>query len=76
MIAKNLIIESSPGSSVIQVSLQHPDPEMVQPILSEIVASYFRKHTEIHQGSVMFSDFSIQETNRLYKETGPNQGRT
>jgi Mrp family chromosome partitioning ATPase/uncharacterized protein involved in exopolysaccharide biosynthesis len=53
---------------VIQVSLQHPDPEMVQPILSEIIARYFKKHAEIHQGSVMFGDFSIQETNRLYKE--------
>ena len=53
---------------MIQISLQHPDPEMVQPILSEIVARYFKKHAEIHQGSVMFGDFSIQETNRLYKE--------
>jgi uncharacterized protein involved in exopolysaccharide biosynthesis/Mrp family chromosome partitioning ATPase len=68
LIAKNLVAESSPGSSVIQVSLQHPDPEMVQPILSEIIARYFKKHAEIHQGSVMFGDFSIQETNRLYKE--------
>ena len=68
LIAKNLTAESSPGSSVIQVSLQHPDPEMVQPILSEIIARYFKKHAEIHQGSVMFGDFSIQETNRLYKE--------
>jgi uncharacterized protein involved in exopolysaccharide biosynthesis/Mrp family chromosome partitioning ATPase len=68
LIAKNLIAESSPGSSVIQVSFQHPDPEMVQPILSEIIARYFKKHAEIHQGSVMFGDFSIQETNRLYKE--------
>jgi succinoglycan biosynthesis transport protein ExoP len=68
LIAKNLTAESSLGSSVIQVSLQHPDPEMVQPVLSEIIARYFKKHAEIHQGSVMFGDFSIQETNRLYKE--------
>jgi succinoglycan biosynthesis transport protein ExoP len=66
--SKKLTAESSPGSSVIQVSLQHPDPQMVQPILSEIIARYFKKHAEIHQGSVMFGDFSIQETNRLYKE--------
>ena len=68
LIAKNLTAEPSPGSSVIQVSLQHPDPEMVQSILSKIIASYFKKQAEIHQGSVMFGDFSIQETNRLYKE--------
>ena len=68
LIAKGLTAESSFGSSVIQVSLQHPDPEMVQPILGEIIAKYFKKHAEIHQGSVMFGDFSIQETNRLCKE--------
>src|ERR1035438_8194699 len=67
LIAKNLIVESSPGSSVIQVAFQHPDPEMVQPILSEIIVCYFRKHTQVHLGSVMSGDYSIQETNRLYK---------
>jgi succinoglycan biosynthesis transport protein ExoP len=67
LIAKNLIVESSPGSSVIDVTLQHPDPVMVQPILSEIIACYFRKHTQVHLGSVMSGDYSIQETNRLYK---------
>ena len=53
---------------MIQIALQHPDPEMVQSILNEIIASYFRKHNQIHQGGIMLSDFSIQETNRLYKE--------
>lgn len=68
LIAKNLIVESSPGSSVIDVTLQYPDPAMVQPILSEIISCYFRKHTQVHLGSVMSGDYSIQETNRLYKE--------
>ena len=67
LIAKNLIVESTPGSSVIDIVLQHPDPAMVQPILSEIIACYFRKHTQVHLGSVMSGDYSIQETNRLYK---------
>jgi uncharacterized protein involved in exopolysaccharide biosynthesis/Mrp family chromosome partitioning ATPase len=67
LIVKNLIVESSPGSSVIDVTLQHPDPVMAQPILSEIIACYFRKHTQVHLGSVMSGDYSIQETNRLYK---------
>jgi len=67
LIAKNLIVESTPGSSVIDIALQHPDPAMVQPILSEIIACYFRKHTQVHLGSVMSGDYSIQETNRLYK---------
>ncbi|MFZ0825978.1 MAG: Wzz/FepE/Etk N-terminal domain-containing protein [Verrucomicrobiia bacterium] len=68
LLESNLIIESSPDSSVIQIALQHPDPDMVQSLLNEIVAAYFRKHNQIYQGGIMLSDFSIQETNRLYKE--------
>ena len=68
LLAKNLTIDASPDSSVIQIGLQHPDPEMVQSILNEIIASYFRKHNQIRQGGIMLSDFSIQETNRLYKD--------
>jgi succinoglycan biosynthesis transport protein ExoP len=68
LLAANLTIDATPGSSVIQIGLQHSDPEMVQFILSEIIASYFRKHNQIHQGGIMLSDFSMQETNRLFKE--------
>src|ERR1700690_721808 len=68
LLERNLSIESSSDSSVIQIALQHPDPDLVQPILNEIVAAYFRKHNQIYQGGIMLSDFSIQETNRLYKE--------
>ena len=68
LIAKNLIVDSTPGNSVIDVTLQHPDPEMVQSILGEIIACYFKKHTQVHLGSVMSSDYSAQETNRLYKD--------
>jgi polysaccharide biosynthesis transport protein len=67
LLARNLIIESSPDSSVIQIALQHPDPDIVQSILNEIVAVYFRRHNQIYQGGIMLNDFSIQETNRLYK---------
>lgn len=68
LIARYLNVESSPGNGVLQVSVQNPDPDMVQPILSEIIASYFKKHNQIHQGLIMFGDFSSQETNRLYRE--------
>jgi polysaccharide biosynthesis transport protein len=70
LVAGRLMVESSPGSSVIQVSLQYADPELVQSILSEVIASYFKKHTQIHMGSVISSDYLIQETNRLYKALG------
>jgi len=68
LVAKNLIVESSPGSSDMAITLQHPDPEMVQPILSEIITAYFRKHSEVHMGSLMSGHYSALETNRLYRE--------
>ena len=68
LLAKNLTIESSPESSVIQVTLQYADPSMVQTILEEIIASYYRKHNQIYRGGLMLGAFSAQETNRLTKE--------
>lgn len=37
-------------SDVVQLIYLHPDPEMVQPILSALIDAYIKKHHEIHQG--------------------------
>ena len=37
-------------SDVITLVYAHPDPDMVQPILSQLIAAYIKKHHDIHQG--------------------------
>ena len=51
--------------SVITISFRHPDVELVQPVLREIVSQYFKKHLEIHRASGMAGDFLSQETDQL-----------
>lgn len=66
-IQNRLTVESAPGSSVIHITLQHPDKEIVQPALSEIIDGYFVKHFKMRGGGV-FGDFLTNETTRLRGE--------
>jgi succinoglycan biosynthesis transport protein ExoP len=61
----SLIVEVPPKSSVIRVAFQHPDPEIVQPVLREYVDSYLKKHVEIHRAVGIVGDFLTQETDQL-----------
>ena len=36
------------GSSVIVVTFKHTDPQIVQPVLQEVINDYLQKHNEIH----------------------------
>lgn len=48
-VKNNLQVEpATKGGSVIAVTLKHPDPLVVQPLLLEIINDYFQKHREIH----------------------------
>src|SRR5579862_7271023 len=66
-IQRRLTVESALGSSVIHITFQHPDKEIVQPALSEIIDGYFVKHFKMRGGGV-FGDFLTNETTRLRGE--------
>ena len=68
MIEKNLTIEPDPDASVIEIIFRHPDPQVVQPVLNEVIDNYFKKHAQMHQGGMVFNDFLVQETDRLRAE--------
>ena len=61
----NLTPESAKGSKVIRVSFRHPDPEMVQTILNQIIQAYLTRHEEIHRHVGLFDDFLTQQTDQL-----------
>jgi len=65
LITQNLTIGAPRGSSVIQISFKHPDAELVQPILREVVDRYLKMHVEIHRASGLLGDLFSQETDRL-----------
>jgi len=68
LVKNGLVVESIPGSTLIWITFQHPDPELVQPILNTIIDTYFTKHFQMHQGAGSFGDFLTNETARLRSE--------
>jgi succinoglycan biosynthesis transport protein ExoP len=62
---QNLTVRVPPGSSIIHLTLFHPDPELVQVILREIVDRYQKTHIEIHRAPGMLGGQLTQETDRM-----------
>jgi polysaccharide biosynthesis transport protein len=63
-VRKGLIAEVPKNSTVIRIAFQHPDPEIVQPVLEKLIELYLKKHGEIHAVGA-FDDFLTQETEQL-----------
>ena len=62
LIQHNLVAEpAGKGSSVIVVTVLHPVPAVVQPVLQEIINDYLVKHREIHSLGGQYDDELNQE---------------
>jgi uncharacterized protein involved in exopolysaccharide biosynthesis/Mrp family chromosome partitioning ATPase len=69
MVRNNLHAEPTiRGSSVILVTFRHHSPQVVQPVLREVIEDYFRKHNEIHQAVGQFDDNLSRERSDLQVE--------
>lgn len=55
-------------SSVIVVTLKHPDPSVVQPLLQEVINAYLQKHYEIHSAGGQFEEALTMEQSTLSVE--------
>jgi uncharacterized protein involved in exopolysaccharide biosynthesis/Mrp family chromosome partitioning ATPase len=60
LISSGLVAEVTNKSDVIDIIISHPDPEMVQPILAQLIDVYLKKHNEIHGAE--FNDFLTRQT--------------
>jgi succinoglycan biosynthesis transport protein ExoP len=65
VLRSNLKINIAPGSSVIQILYGHSDPELVQPVVRELVDRYLKLHVATHRSSGMLSDTLAQEADTL-----------
>lgn len=61
----NLTINVMPSTSVIHVIYRHPDPEVVQPVLREVIERYLKLHVETHTANGMLGDILTQEADQL-----------
>lgn len=65
VVENNLFVEAPYQSSVIHIIFRHPDPEIVQPVLREIISDYLDKHVQVHQSIGTSDDFLTEETAQL-----------
>jgi uncharacterized protein involved in exopolysaccharide biosynthesis/Mrp family chromosome partitioning ATPase len=64
-VRKSLTVEIPPQSSIIRIEYRHPDPDVVQPVLRELIARYLKLHVDIHRATGMVGEFLGQETEQL-----------
>lgn len=62
---ESLVISVPPGSAVITVRFRHPDPELVQPVLREVLDRYLKLHVATHRASGMLGETLAQEADTL-----------
>jgi polysaccharide biosynthesis transport protein len=65
MVKRNIIVEPVRRSDVLRIIFQHPDREVVRPVLTQLIASYLRKHAEIHRDLGVSDEFLTQRTMTL-----------
>jgi polysaccharide biosynthesis transport protein len=64
-IRANLLTDVPKGSTVIRIVFQHPDRELVQPILKQIIESYLDMHIRIHLKGGELDGFLSEETDNF-----------
>src|ERR1035437_1596502 len=60
VIKGNLKVEAMRDSSVLYITFRHPDPDLVQPVLAEIISDYLDKHLQVHS-AIGISEDVLQE---------------
>lgn len=65
LLNNNLRVENPKKTSTILITLTHPDPELVQPLLKEFIAAYKNKHNEIHKSLGAMDDIMKRQRETL-----------
>ena len=60
-----LTLESLPRSDILRIVFRHPNHEIVQPVLTQLIDAYRLKHVEIHRSIGAFDDVLREQTDAL-----------
>ncbi len=66
LIERNLITDVPKKANIITITFQHPNAEIVQPVLTQLINSYRQRHGEIHQTAGLLDDFLLQQTDQMH----------
>ncbi|MGA2243429.1 MAG: Wzz/FepE/Etk N-terminal domain-containing protein [Verrucomicrobiota bacterium] len=65
VVGRNLRVNPVPDSSVIYLTFHHPDPDLVRPVLAELITDYQDKHVQVHKAIGMSDDTLADVTSQL-----------
>ena len=65
IISKGLTVEALKKSSVIRIIFQHSNPEVVQPVVQQLIKSYLQRHAEIHKPLGDADDLLVKQADQL-----------
>jgi uncharacterized protein involved in exopolysaccharide biosynthesis/Mrp family chromosome partitioning ATPase len=65
VLQKGLTVEVPPRSDILRIVFQNSNRAIVQPVLTELIADYLKKHVEIHRNVGAFDDVLTQQTDAL-----------
>jgi uncharacterized protein involved in exopolysaccharide biosynthesis/Mrp family chromosome partitioning ATPase len=64
-ISKHLTVDVPRKGNVLRVVFEHPDINLVQPVLRTLIEIYYKKHVEFHKNLGPLDEFLTQETDQL-----------
>jgi polysaccharide biosynthesis transport protein len=65
MMRNGLKVYVPQSSNVLHITFRHPDPDMVQPVLRDVIEKYHKLHVEAHRSSGMLGDSLQAEADTL-----------
>jgi uncharacterized protein involved in exopolysaccharide biosynthesis/Mrp family chromosome partitioning ATPase len=65
VLQRGLTVEVPPRSDILRIVFQHPNREIVQPVLTQLIDAYLLKHVEIHRSVGAFDDVLMKQTDAL-----------
>jgi uncharacterized protein involved in exopolysaccharide biosynthesis/Mrp family chromosome partitioning ATPase len=65
VVSDGLFVDVPSKSDVVRLTFRHTDPQLVGPVLSEVIRTYLEHHANIHLAVGRFDDFLTQETDQL-----------
>jgi len=60
-----LSVNNERGSSIVSISFESENPEIVKPVAQAIVDVYYDKHVEVHRAGGAIDNFLTQQTDQL-----------
>jgi len=72
VIASGILVDP-PRTATIGITFQHPDPEIVQPVLNALIKAYSQKHRQVHSGEGVWDEYYVAQRDEWGKQLGETE---